>query len=83
MSYCISWVLCTMSLSMEHSLSSYSRTIWQHIKNAWSLDLRSLSLFRVGLALVIIGDLVLRGRFLIEHYTDLGIFPRRGFLEMF
>lgn len=67
---------------MEHSLSSYSRAIGKRIARAWSLDLRSLSLFRIVLALVIIADLVLRSRYLVEHYTDMGIFPRQAFLDL-
>ncbi len=67
---------------MEHSLSSYSRAIGKRIARAWSLDLRSLSLFRVGLALVVIADLILRSRYLVEHYTDMGIFPRKAFFEL-
>ncbi len=69
-------------LSMEHSLSSYSRAIGKRLARAWSLDLRSLSLFRVGLALIIIVDLFLRARYLTEHYTDMGIFPRKAFIEL-
>lgn len=67
---------------MEHSLSSYSRAIGKRIARAWSLDLRSLSLFRVVLALVVIADLILRSRYLVEHYTDMGIFPRKAFFEL-
>lgn len=67
---------------MEHSFSSYSQAIKKRLARAWSLDLRSLSLFRVALALVIIADLILRSRYLVEHYTDMGIFPRRAFFEL-
>lgn len=67
---------------MEHSLSSYSRAIGNRIARAWSLDLRSLSLFRVALALVIIADLLVRSRYMVEHYTDMGIFPRQALLEL-
>lgn len=67
---------------MEHSFSAYTRDIWTRIRRSWSLDLRSLSLFRVGLALVILVDLALRARYLTEHYTDLGIFPRKAFFEL-
>ena len=56
--------------------ASLGRKIWRKIQTSWSLDLRSLSLFRVALWLMIIADLCLRSRYLLEHYTDLGIFPR-------
>lgn len=68
---------------MEHSFSSYAKVLWTRITWAWSLDLRSLSLFRIGLALVIIGDMLLRGRYLVEHYTNAGILPVRGFVDVF
>jgi len=61
---------------MEHSLSSYGKIIWQKISRGWSLDLRSLSLFRIGIALMVIADLALRSRYIVEHYTDMGIYPR-------
>lgn len=67
---------------MEHSLSSYSRELWIRLQQSWSLDLRSLGLFRVGLALVILGDLALRARYLTEHYTDMGVYPRKAFFEL-
>lgn len=67
---------------MEHSLSSYSRALWKRIARAWSLDLRSLSLFRIALALVIIADLLLRSRYMLEHYTDMGIYPRQAFFQL-
>lgn len=82
--YCISWVFGTIVKTlMEHSLRSYSNSIWKRIVKAWSLDFRSLSIFRIWLALVIIGDLLLRGRNLAEHYTDMGILPRIGFIDSF
>ena len=42
----------------------------------FGIDTRSLALFRVGLALLIITDLLLRARDLGAHYTDLGVLPR-------
>ena len=42
----------------------------------FGLDLRSLALFRVGLAGVIIADLVIRSGDLTAHYSDRGVLPR-------
>ena len=39
-------------------------------------DLRSLAVMRIGTALIIITDLVLRARDLVAFYTDQGILPR-------
>ncbi|MGB3573549.1 MAG: HTTM domain-containing protein [Phormidesmis sp.] len=42
----------------------------------YSLDVRSLALLRIGLALVILTDLLTRAGDLTAHYTDLGVVPR-------
>ena len=54
-----------------------------YLRRAYSLDLRSLALFRVGLALVLIGDLIARACDLTVFYTDWGILPRAALLENF
>jgi len=54
-----------------------------YLRGAYSLDLRSLALFRVGLALVLIGDLIARACDLTVFYTDWGILPRAALLENF
>ncbi len=66
---------------MEHSFVSYATILWKKIKTSWSFDTRSLSLFRIALGLVIIGDVLLRARYLVEHYTDSGLYPRQGYLN--
>lgn len=43
---------------------------------ALALDVRSLAAFRIGLAGMILLDLVVRARDLRAHYTDGGVFPR-------
>lgn len=42
-----------------------------------ALDLRSLALFRIGLAVIILVDLLGRFADLEAHYTDAGVLPRR------
>jgi len=42
----------------------------------FALDVRSLALFRVSLALVILADLLTRSVDLSAHYTDVGLLPR-------
>ena len=39
-------------------------------------DLRSLALFRMGLAVIILADLIIRTGDLQAHYTDAGVLPR-------
>ncbi|MBD2102747.1 DUF393 domain-containing protein [Leptolyngbya sp. FACHB-261] len=46
----------------------------------FSLDLRSLALFRMGLALVILADLGFRARSLTAHYSDVGVLPRTALI---
>lgn len=46
------------------------------IKNLFSIDLRSLALFRICLATLIIVDLLARLRDLETFYSDVGILPR-------
>ncbi len=46
---------------------------WREI---FGIDLRTLALFRIGLAALILVDLCLRARDLRAHYTDFGIMPR-------
>lgn len=45
-------------------------------REVFGVDLRTLALFRVGLASVILADLCLRAADLEAHYTDFGILPR-------
>jgi predicted DCC family thiol-disulfide oxidoreductase YuxK len=49
----------------------------------FGLDLRSLAVFRIGLAVLIIVDLIDRFRDLKAHYTDFGILPRAALIEKF
>ncbi|MDI1353539.1 MAG: hypothetical protein PSX36_01385 [bacterium] len=54
------------------------RTVQQIIsflKKAYSPDQRALALMRIGMALIIIADLLIRGADLSAHYTDAGIWP--------
>lgn len=61
-----------------------------HIPKAWSarleemigLDLRSLALFRMGLALVVLTDLFVRSGDLVAHYSDAGILPRTAVADL-
>ena len=46
------------------------------IRKALLLDARSLALARIGLALVLLGDLLARAADLATFYSDLGVLPR-------
>ncbi|RMF21028.1 MAG: DUF393 domain-containing protein, partial [Cyanobacteria bacterium J083] len=46
------------------------------LEEIFGFDLRSLALFRIGLALVILADLWIRAGEIKAHYSDQGILPR-------
>lgn len=52
------------------------------VAEVFGVDLRTLALFRVGLASLILIDLALRARDLAAHYTDGGILPRAAALDI-
>lgn len=55
---------------------------WQgKFSELFGIDVRSLALFRMGLALVILGDLYVRFQDLQAHYTDAGVLPRAVLTE--
>lgn len=49
----------------------------------FGIDLRALSAYRVGLAGVLLLDLISRARDLEAHYCDAGVLPRAALLEKF
>ncbi len=53
------------------------------LQELFSVDPRSLALFRIALALLIIFDLIVRATSLRAHYTDFGMLPRGPLLESF
>jgi len=53
------------------------------LSELFGIDIRSLALFRIGLALVLIGDLLLRLQDLQAHYSDLGVLPRIPLMQLF
>lgn len=48
---------------------------WQGIRSVGTLDLRSLALMRIGVAVVLLMDLIIRFTHLEAHYTDNGVLP--------
>ncbi len=58
---------------LDHRARTFRSRILTEI---FALDVRSLALFRVSLALVLIADLLARTVDLSDHYTDVGLLPR-------
>ncbi|ACK64184.1 HTTM domain protein [Rippkaea orientalis PCC 8801] len=52
--------------------------LFSKLKEIFALDLRSLGIFRIGLALVVMTDLISRARGLTDHYSDAGVMPREA-----
>ena len=55
----------------------------RYLEATYSLDLRSLALFRIALGAVLLGDLIWRARDLTVFYTDFGVLPRAALLDKF
>lgn len=53
------------------------------LSELFGIDIRSLALFRIGLAIVLIGDLLIRMQDLKAHYSDEGVLPRPALIDMF
>jgi len=53
------------------------------LKEVLGIDVRSLAVFRVSLALIILFDLFIRSKELVAHYTDLGVLPRADLIAHF
>ncbi len=51
------------------------------LQRLFSIDLRSLAAFRVGIATMLLTDLAQRSRDLVAHYSELGVLPRAAFAE--
>jgi predicted DCC family thiol-disulfide oxidoreductase YuxK len=54
-----------------------------YLRDAYSLDLRSLALFRIALGVMILIDLAMRTVDLNIFYTDWGVLPRGAYLDKF
>jgi hypothetical protein len=66
---------------MSDSETSIFSRILDLLARPFRLDLRSLALFRIGLGLLLIADIVNRVWYLRAHYTDWGIMPREVVFE--
>ena len=49
----------------------------------FGIDLRSLTVLRIGLAALLLADLVYRAQDFRAHYTDQGVLPRTLYLDVF
>ena len=56
--------------------------VLNRFKTVFGIDLRTLALFRIAAALMVIADLGSRARDLTAHYSDAGILPRMALLQL-
>jgi len=62
-------------------MGALGSSIPKKLIDVFSIDLRALGAYRIGLALLIIADLFNRAQALRAHYTDFGVLPRHVALE--
>jgi len=55
-----------------------NNSLWKNCKEVFSIDLRALAFFRMGLGALLLFDLLKRSRALEAHYTDSGVLPRHA-----
>ena len=77
LSPCIPYIVSNTIIFIVNLLKRFA----SRLSTTYGLDLRSLALFRLGLALVIIYDLTDRILDMSDHYTDDGVLPRNILIE--
>ncbi len=55
---------------------TFTRRLSAWLREAFGVDLRSLALMRIGVAVILAWDVIDRARSLGAHYTDAGLLPR-------
>ncbi|PYY15322.1 MAG: hypothetical protein DMG60_18010 [Acidobacteria bacterium] len=78
----VSAVAYTPTITLPVRTSPVKRVL-RYLEAAYSLDLRSLALFRMALGAVLLGDLLWRAGDLTVFYTDFGVLPRAALLDKF
>ncbi|MBX2839185.1 MAG: DUF393 domain-containing protein [Gammaproteobacteria bacterium] len=73
----------SVTSSLSKALASQGRDLidLQKWKTVFSIDLRTLALFRVMLATLVLWDLLLRSFDMKAFYTDSGVLPRKLWVE--
>lgn len=62
-------------------MTSFLQDTVEELKKNYSLDLRALALMRIGIALLLLTDLIIRATDLEAHYTDQGVLPLAAFYQ--
>jgi predicted DCC family thiol-disulfide oxidoreductase YuxK len=68
------------SIETPATPSDFLSRVGSKVAQIFGIDLRTLALYRIGLALIILLDLAMRARDLTAHYSDYGVLPRAALL---
>ena len=68
---------------MNFANIAQNKKIRTKLAEIFGFDLRSLAVFRIGLASVIIADLIIRFGDIKAHYSDYGVLPRTVLINQF
>lgn len=71
----------TQKEDLPHSNDSWKTKLLHVVKSLGTVDLRSLAMLRIGIALVLLLDLCIRLGDLEAHYTNLGVLPLTALFE--
>lgn len=64
------------SATITHVQQPIAPALSAYLMRTFALDVRALAVLRIGMALVLLYDLVVRASSLTAHYTDKGVLPR-------
>ena len=67
----------------QSGIAAFAQPLRDFFGRMWALDVRSLAVFRISLALIILVDLAIRGSDLEAFYTDFGLLARGPYLQNF
>lgn len=71
-----------MTIASNSFSSENSKSRWVWVAEVAAIDLRALAFLRIGVAVVLLVDLVFRARDLSAFYTDDGILSREGRMNL-
>ena len=70
-----------MDLQLRHRLPMLAGRLWRNLKQSVAIDTRSLAVFRISVALLVIADILLRSRNFSFYYTDGGVVSQAAAIE--
>lgn len=67
---------------MTNTVRTLKHRLATKVEEVLGLDLRSLALFRIGIALIVLADLIIRFSDIKVFYSDAGVLPRTALKEV-